>query len=936
MKLFTPLFLMLLCLLLCSSDVLAQCECSEANCDYYIEPGMPNYAFYADELKEEMGVTDLSGKRICIKAGNYSSRILFWYVEGSPGAPVTIKNCGGQAVVDGGTQSAILLWDSKYISLLGNACAGEPENLKYGIRAKSATNYVEAKAVRGRITDIEMAFLDIGADNGTVGAAGIKIIDEPGCDEDTIAYRDDPRRKTISNILIHDNYIHNVGLEGTYIGKGGWYFGGTGKCSFDPSIKSYAVSLKNVRIYNNIIENTGWDGLQLKDADENVKVYNNRISHYGVVNNGGQNEGMVLGSGVVADVYNNSIINGSGWGFHYTGLGYLNFYNNIVANSGQSGLFINGTEVEEPQPNGYIRILNNTIVKTGTNGVSIGKYDYVTDRILMNNIIAEVNPSYPPVTWGFTEKSNNLENRDATELKFAQYAENSAADFLTNDYHLTMGSPAIDFGKNVSAYNVTDDFDGKPRNHNGSYDVGAYEYDGVTTPGDNDNSKPWELYINAGGYEFSEPIVDSDPRIWEQDRNHPTLDAYYKSYGTGSTSAFAGTNTTGAPKQILGTYRFTNATGAIIQYKIPVPVSGATYDIEVFFARKSSDTYTSGYRRFNIIAEGVTHTTWDVYDKGGSDGKAASAYAFASEVRDGLLELKFVPVPGAYAQVNAIAIRKRPVSTEPNTEVPTTPSASLFINSGGTEIEDNNFNTWENDKPHATLDTSVKTYETGSPSAFAGPNLTMAPDKVLGTNRNTINASAQIRYNIPVTEAGDYEIEMFFARKKGETWTSGARRFNIVIEGQLVTTYDIFDKGGTQGNAASSLTHTATVTDGDLEVAFVPVAGSRAQVNALRVEGQLGDLSAARMSTTAVEEEAVAVNVYPNPVTDYVDLTFSADDTYHVRIITAHDEVYLDQVIAASASETTRLDVSGLTSKQMFVVNVQSSGGMKSFKMFKR
>lgn len=936
MKLFTLLCPVVCCLLLCSTDVFAQCECSAANCDYYIEPGMPNYAFYADELKAAMGVTDLSGKRICIKAGNYTSRILFWYVEGSAQAPVTIKNCGGQAVVDGGTQSSILLWDSKFIKLTGDACSAAPENIKYGIRAKSATNYVEAKAVRGRISDIEIAFLDIGADNGTVGAAGIKIIDEPGCDEDTIANRNDPRRKMIRNVLIHDNYIHNIGLEGTYIGKGGWYFGGTGKCSFDTSIKSYAVSLKNVRIYNNIIENTGWDGMQLKDADENVKIYNNRISHYGVVNNGGQNEGMVLGSGVVADVYNNSIINGSGWGFHYTGLGYLNFYNNIIVNSGQTGMFLNGAEVEVPQPNGYIRVLNNTIVKTGTNGISISKYDYVPGRILINNIIAEVNPAFPPVTWGFTEKSHNLENRDAADLKFVRYAENSTADYLTNDYHLSQGSPAIDFGKNLSAYNITQDFDGKPRNYNGTYDIGAYEYEGVSGPGSGtDDGTPWELFINAGGLEYAQTIADAPTRLWEQDRNHRTLDTYYKSYGTGSTSSFAGANTTGAPGQVLGTYRFTNATGAIIQYKIPVPFASGTYDVEVFFARKSSDTYASGYRRFNIVAEGQTLTTWDVYDKGGADGKAASSYAFTTAALDGVLELRFVPVPGAFAQVNAIAIKKQaPPQTIPGGDPPAT--SSLLINAGGTEQTDDDLNAWDADKPHPFLDTSVKTYETGSTSSFAGPNNTMAPDKVLGTNRNTINASSLIRYHIPVTEAGDYEVEMFFARKKGETFTSGGRRFNIVIEGRAVTTYDIYDKGGPDGSGASSYTHTVTVNDGDLEVSFVPVAGSRAQVNALRIDGPLSGLPAARMATTAtVEQDPVNVEVYPNPAADYVDLTFATDDTYHVKIITAQDEVYLDTIIEGAASQKKRLDLSRLADQQMFILYVQSSKGIRTYKMFK-
>src|SRR5688500_7499294 len=99
MKYFTMLTLLLMCLFISHTTVYAQCECSTANCDFIIEPGMSNYDFYADELKTAMGVSSLAGKRICIKVGSYSSRIMFRYVEGTASSPVTIKNCGGKAII---------------------------------------------------------------------------------------------------------------------------------------------------------------------------------------------------------------------------------------------------------------------------------------------------------------------------------------------------------------------------------------------------------------------------------------------------------------------------------------------------------------------------------------------------------------------------------------------------------------------------------------------------------------------------------------------------------------------------------------------------------------------------------------------------------------------------------------------------------------------
>lgn len=597
---------------------------------------------------------------------------------------------------------------------------------------------------------------------------------------------------------------------------------------------------------------------------------------------------MVLGTAVVGEVYHNRIVNGTGWGVHYMGLGNLNFHNNIIINSGTEGLYFNGIEGTTTQPNSYIRIINNTIVKTVRYGIYINNYNQITNRVAVNNIIAEVPANFSVFSGGFTEKSHNLENRDATELKFVRYQENSDQDFSSNDYHLQQESPAVDAGKNASVYsadNIAYDFDGTPRNYGGAYDIGAYEYDGVVDPG-NGNETPWELFINAAGVDYS-VTENGDTILWEQDMPHPTLDNSYNTYGTGGTASFSGANTTSAPPQVLGSYRYTLNTGTTIKYDIPVPISGAIYDVELFFARKNADTYVSGARRFNIVVEGQTVTTYDVYDEGGTGGTGASSYSYSTAVNDGILELKFVAVSGAHAQINAITVKKQ-AAPVPN---PTT-SITLFINSGGDEFEVDDLTIWEGDKPHPTLDTSVITYATGGTASFFGANATSAPEEVLGSNRFTLSAGNTIRYKIPVPKPGaDYDIELFFARKNNATYTSGGRRFNIIIEGQTLTTYDIYDQGGPDGTAASSYLHTATVNDDTLEVAFVAVAGSSAQINAIRVDGPVesGSLMQSQTAQTdmaSIQEAQIQFDIYPNPTSDHIDIIFAAEDTYHLKILT--------------------------------------------------
>jgi hypothetical protein len=930
MKHFTMLTFLLLCLLISHTTVYAQCECSTGNCDFIIDTNMTDFDYTANELKAAMGVSSLAGKRICIKAGTYTSRIVFRNVEGTSSAPITIKNCDGKAIIDASPASAILLWDAKYIRLLGNSCAAAPENIKYGIRAKSGTNYVEAKALSGRITDIEMAFLEIGGDSGTPGSAGIKIIDDPGCDEDMLP-RGDPQRWVMRNILVHDNYIHNVGTEGMYIGKG-QYFGAQIDCN-GSTVTSYSVSLRHVRIYNNIVRDTGWDGIQLKDADEDVQIYNNTVSNYGILGVGYQNEGFVLGTSV-GDVYHNKIINGTGSGMFIKSLGNYNIHNNIIANSGEEGMYINGDQGTTSEHSDYFRVVNNTIAKTGQEGIWMLNSSDVDSRVVVNNIVAGVNPNSNVIHGAWNDESNNLEERDATQVGFVDYQEGSPNDFLTNDYHLQSGSPAVDAGKNASVYpipNIGVDYDGEARNQGNGWDIGAYEFDGTGSGGGGDEG--WEIYINSGGVAYTE-YESTDTTVWEGDQpGHATLDNSYNTYATGSTAAFGGPNATSAPNEVLGTYRYTLGSGTTIRYNIPVPAAG-DYEVELFFARKNGSTHTSGDRRFNIFVEGQNVATYDVYDEGGTGGTSASSFTYSAEVVDNALEIKFVAVPGGHAQINAIYVKQADSGGGSGESI------DLFITSGGFEYEENEGGetiVWEGDQPgHDYLDDSFNTYATGSTAAFGGPNATSAPDEVIGTYRYTLGSGTTIRYDIPVPGPGDYDIELFFARKNADTYTSGARRFNIVIEGQTVTTYDVYDEGGSSGTAASSYTYSAEVTDNSLEIKFVAVPGAHAQINAIHVNGpvQGGSMMQARIASPP--EETVTTEVYPNPTTDYVDLNFSEDGHYNVRVMTAENEVYMNTVLEGRKGEAQRLDLSGLRDSQMFFIHVESTKGKKTYRLYRK
>ena len=63
----------------------------------------------------------------------------------------------------------------------------------------------------------------------------------------------------INTVLIHDNYIHNTHGEGMYIGH-------TYPLADPYNGNLVPIQMDSVQIYNNLVDSTDWDGIQLSDA----------------------------------------------------------------------------------------------------------------------------------------------------------------------------------------------------------------------------------------------------------------------------------------------------------------------------------------------------------------------------------------------------------------------------------------------------------------------------------------------------------------------------------------------------------------------------------------------------------------------------------------------------------------------------------------------
>lgn len=169
-----------------------------------------------------------------------------------------------------------------------------------------------------------------------------------------------------NKISILHQWVHNTGGEGMYLNF----------CcpDGDPPVMGYLPAQgDSFEVAYNYVENTDWDGIQLATSNTGNSIHDNYVYNFGRVNMGSQQAGIIAGGLVSGDVYNNTVIKGTGNGIELFGYGTINCYNNIVDSTGNDGspngqnsIFTNQYNLTSfPSANHQqINIYNNTIVTT--------------------------------------------------------------------------------------------------------------------------------------------------------------------------------------------------------------------------------------------------------------------------------------------------------------------------------------------------------------------------------------------------------------------------------------------------------------------------------------------------------------------------------------------------------------------------------------------
>lgn len=332
------------------------------------------------------------------------------------------------------------------------------------------------------------------------------------------------------DLRFHHNYVHHVGNEGFYIGNTSYNEGQGSRLSCtNPSFTGNVLPHKiiGVRIYENVVDSSGWDGIQVAASDK-AEIFDNVVrydSYADVVN---QMSGIFIGQPGSANVYRNIIQYGKGSGIQCFGVG-CSIYNNLIihpANSNvvrgyynSSGQLVNSTFtygvyindkvcVDLTVPRLPYLVAHNTIVIDHTyrvgspyntfapQGINLNSLNYISGSVVSSNLVVidsnlsatitspvigiYSSNSVPGYSTSYSPSFISMNSRSVFGPNFYSN-EPDAVGFLNRqqaDYSLNWSSSAIDAapGSLITSNSfLNKDFLGATRPQGAMPDFGALE-----------------------------------------------------------------------------------------------------------------------------------------------------------------------------------------------------------------------------------------------------------------------------------------------------------------------------------------------------------------------------------------------------------------------------------------------------------------------------
>ncbi len=330
------------------------------------------------------GDTIRPGDTVFIEPGLRNSFLRITNLKGSPDLPIVVINGRGKVIIHNENKGGGFAFrNCQYIHLTGTG----DNSTNYGILIDTAYIGATGLGVEELSNHFEIDHIEI----CNTGFAGLMVKTDPSCDSATWQSHFE-----MQDIRIHNNYIHNTRGEGMYIGysKPAQF---EKNCNSNP-VKIIAHRIRNLKIYNNVVTKTGFDGIQIGCATENIEVYNNEISYFGQrCDKDGKYYGMtgiVIGGGSCGAFYKNRITDGMGSAFQIFGEGDIFLFDNMIIRAGQA-VYCSEIEVspssifgdDRTDHTGYsIYIFNNTIIDPPGKAIDFRNLNH-KKNIIVNNLI---------------------------------------------------------------------------------------------------------------------------------------------------------------------------------------------------------------------------------------------------------------------------------------------------------------------------------------------------------------------------------------------------------------------------------------------------------------------------------------------------------------------------------------------------------------------
>jgi hypothetical protein len=382
----------------------------------------------------------------------------------------------------------IQIQNSRYFRLTGTGSS----SYFYGFKVSG--NYSMGLYASWKSSDMEIDHIEVMNTSGAgMGAKTLSNCSD-GSDNDydydddgkVVGDRDDVVTQgnfTQYNTVFHDNYVHDTGSEGFYIGANRTVYAdyGQGKlpgpCASSPTHPLNPLT-RGVQVYSNIVRRSGWDSINVKGTPSGCFIYSNEVYEDSTALREGEETGISISLNTQCEIYNNLIKDGYSTGIKNTGLG-SKIYNNIIVNPGR-GYSSNNTKASGIQvglgtQEKSFYIWNNTIIEPKSCGI-VFSYLHGSDNRIQNNIIVDPggygafgDRSYVFISWNAdATASSNLESRNIYEIDFVNPFQ--------DNYALSNGSPAVNAGINLGSQGITFDYIGTERPQASKFDIGAYEY----------------------------------------------------------------------------------------------------------------------------------------------------------------------------------------------------------------------------------------------------------------------------------------------------------------------------------------------------------------------------------------------------------------------------------------------------------------------------